>query len=58
MHISNILKESELAPDSVVKNYLSTADVGKEWRNQKQIAEHFLSPLREIGGATHKDVDR
>jgi hypothetical protein len=31
MHISNILKEGELAQDSVVKNYLSTATDGKEY---------------------------
>lgn len=31
MHISNILKEGELAADSVVKNYLSTAADGKEY---------------------------
>ena len=30
-HISNILKECELAQDSVVKNYLSTAADGKEY---------------------------
>jgi len=54
MHISNILKEGELAPDSVVKNYLSTAADGNEWRNQQQIAEYFLSPLREILVTAHQ----
>lgn len=31
MHISNILKEGELAQDSVIKNYLSTAADGKDY---------------------------
>lgn len=31
MHISNILKEGELAQDSVIKNYLSTASDGKDY---------------------------
>jgi hypothetical protein len=32
MHISNILKEGELAPNSVVKDYLTTAADGKQYR--------------------------
>lgn len=32
MHISNILKEGELAQNSVVKDYLTTATDGKEYR--------------------------
>ncbi len=31
MHISNILKEGELAQDSVIKNYLTTAADGKDY---------------------------
>jgi hypothetical protein len=31
MHISNILKEEELNPDSVIKDYLTTAADGKEY---------------------------
>jgi hypothetical protein len=31
MHISNILKEEELYPDSVVKDYLTTAADGKKY---------------------------
>lgn len=31
MHISNILNEGELEPDSVIKNYLSTASDGKKY---------------------------
>lgn len=32
MHISNILKEKELEPNSVVKDYLTTAADGKEYK--------------------------
>lgn len=32
LHINNILKEKELQPDSVVKDYLTTATDGKEYR--------------------------
>jgi hypothetical protein len=32
MHISNILKERELVQNSVVKDYLTTATDGKEYR--------------------------
>ncbi len=32
MHISNIVKEGELAQNSVVKDYLTTATDGKEYR--------------------------
>ncbi|QVY66877.1 virulence RhuM family protein [Polaribacter sp. Q13] len=31
MHISNILKEKELTPNSVIKDYLTTASDGKEY---------------------------
>ena len=31
MHISNILKERELYADSVVKEFLTTADDGKNY---------------------------
>jgi hypothetical protein len=31
MHISNILKEKELSPNSVIKDYLTTAQDGKEY---------------------------
>lgn len=34
-HISNILKEGELAQDSVVKNYLSTAADGKGYLQRR-----------------------
>ena len=32
MHISNILKEGELEENSVIKNYLTTATDGKEYK--------------------------
>jgi len=32
MHISNILKEGELSTDSVIKDYLTTAADGKEYK--------------------------
>ncbi len=32
MHISNILKEGELEQHSVIKNYLTTASDGKEYK--------------------------
>lgn len=32
MHISNILKEGELEQNSVIKDYLTTASDGKEYR--------------------------
>ena len=32
MHISNILKDSELFADSVIKDYLTTASDGKEYK--------------------------
>jgi hypothetical protein len=32
MHISNILKDGELEPNSVIKDYLSTASDGKEYK--------------------------
>ncbi|MCH8568384.1 MAG: virulence RhuM family protein [Balneolales bacterium] len=32
MHISNILEEKELEPDSVIKDYLTTAADGKEYK--------------------------
>lgn len=32
MHISNILKEGELEQDSVIKNYLTTASDGKDYK--------------------------
>jgi len=32
LHINNILKEGELAENSVVKDYLTTASDGKEYR--------------------------
>jgi hypothetical protein len=32
MHISNILKEFELSTDSVIKDYLTTAADGKEYK--------------------------
>ncbi len=35
MHISNILKENELDRNSVVKDYLTTANDGKEYRVKK-----------------------
>ena len=31
MHISNIFKEGELAPNSVIKDYLTTASDGKQY---------------------------
>jgi hypothetical protein len=34
MHISNILKEGELQLDSVVKNYLTTASDGKQYKGK------------------------
>ncbi len=31
MHIANMLKESELEKNSVIKNFLTTASEGKRW---------------------------
>lgn len=45
MHISNILKESELQEDSVVKNYLTTASDGKKYN----VTFYSLSMILAIG---------
>jgi hypothetical protein len=45
MHISNILKESELQQDSVVKNYLTTAADGKKY----DVTFYSLSMILAIG---------
>lgn len=34
MHIKNIFEESELNPDSVIKDFLITADDGKKYRTK------------------------
>lgn len=44
-HISNILKESELQQDSVVKNYLTTASDGKKY----DVTFYSLSMILAIG---------
>jgi len=36
-HIANILKENELAENSVVKNYFTTASDGKEYNVRKHL---------------------
>ena len=45
MHISNILKESELQEDSVVKNYLTTASDGKKYN----VTFYSLAMILAIG---------
>lgn len=45
MHISNILKEGELAEDSVVKDYLTTASDGKNY----QVTFYALDMVLAIG---------
>lgn len=45
IHISNILKESELKQDSVVKNYLTTASDGKKY----DVTFYSLSMILAIG---------
>jgi hypothetical protein len=45
MHISNILKENELEDNSVVKNYLTTADDGKQY----DVTFYSLSMILAIG---------
>ena len=45
MHISNILKEGELANDSVIKDYLTTASDGKEYK----VAFYSLEMILAIG---------
>lgn len=45
MHISNILKENELDRDSVVKDYLTTANDGKEY----QVTFYALDMVLAIG---------
>lgn len=44
-HINNILKEKELNPDSVVKNYLTTAADGKPY----QVKFYSLEMILAIG---------
>lgn len=36
MHITNILKEKELTENSVIKDYLTTANDGKEYKVNKR----------------------
>ncbi|MDN4754331.1 virulence RhuM family protein [Porphyromonadaceae bacterium W3.11] len=45
MHISNVLKEGELAEDSVVKDYLTTASDGKNY----QVTFYALDMVLAIG---------
>jgi len=45
MHITNILKEGELEQDSVVKDYLTTASDGKEYK----VAFYTLEMILAIG---------
>lgn len=45
MHISNILKDNELSPDSVIKNYLTTACDGKNY----EVTFYSLDMILAIG---------
>ena len=45
MHMSNMLKKNELSSDSVVKNYLTTANDGKEYN----VSFYSLDMILAIG---------
>ena len=44
-HIANILNESELEANSVVKSYLTTAADGKKWAIPEILDRCLLSPI-------------
>lgn len=45
MHVSNVFKDSELDPDSVIKDYLTTASDGKQYN----VAFYSLAMILAIG---------
>lgn len=54
MHISNILKEGELANDSVIKDYLTTASDGKEYKVALFADQNDMEEIKKIEGQLKK----